>query len=85
MGKRAAESDLTPTLVTRVQALGGMVSPITLSKDIRGYNSKVPADLPARPRAGPKPTYMLWITWEELMSAWAQISASFTARGLALA
>ncbi|HWI57295.1 MAG TPA: peptidase M19, partial [Bacillota bacterium] len=46
LGKRPAESDLTPTLLARLQALGGMVSPITIAKDIRGWGSKVNPDLP---------------------------------------
>jgi hypothetical protein len=46
MGKVPAEDQLTPRVLSRIAALGGMVSPITLSKDIRSYSPKIHNDLP---------------------------------------
>ena len=46
MDKKAAESDLTPTLVARLRAMNGMVSPITIAKDFRAWGTKVAEDMP---------------------------------------
>ncbi len=45
-GKLPSEGDLVPSVVARLTRMGGMVSPITLAKDMRAWGEKVANDAP---------------------------------------
>lgn len=58
IGKRPSEGDLTPWNVRRMIAIGGMVSPITIAKDLRTYNGRVPNDMPGSSKSWAQ-TYLM--------------------------